>query len=163
MSLCKLRQKGTDRLRQDTWRVQKVGNIQHSKQRQGKNKRPGSQKGQGVSGGLYGMQVTTASQTWGWSRRGGWGERPSVRGSHQWGQALWGNFTPRQTKAQKGWKEEAWWKRWKQRTSACGRRISKMRCLHTVEYNSAFKKGKEYPVTCYKNMDEPWGYSIKRS
>ena len=41
-SLSKLRQKGTDRLRQDTRRVQKAGDVQHSRQRQGKNKRPGS-------------------------------------------------------------------------------------------------------------------------
>jgi hypothetical protein len=50
-SLSKLRQKGTDRLRQDTQRVQKVGDEEHSRQRQGK-KRPGSKKGHGVSGGL---------------------------------------------------------------------------------------------------------------
>jgi len=46
-SLSKLRQKGTDRLRQDTRRVQKAGDVQHSRQT-----RQEQEARQPVSGGL---------------------------------------------------------------------------------------------------------------
>lgn len=162
MSLCKLRQKGTDRLRQDTWRVQKVGNIQHSKQRQGKNKEARQPEGTKVC-----LGASTECKWPQHHRHGGGpdserlGERPSVREATNEVKLCEAAFTQRQTKAQKGWKEEeAWWK-----VEATHVRLwtaDKQDAVLTQWNNSAFKKGKEYPVTCYKNMDEPWGYSIKR-